>query len=417
MKNYIFITDSVQRVGGVELYISSKKKYLESIGWRVIILSSPITNRRPIIQNLRDSLFYIHFSLNPFNLNTNFRNKCLLKVIKKIKINRKDNTIIESHNDKASPWAELLAKDLCAKHIVVLLDEIQLNRGVCYGDYQHFYDYKFSRKEFLGVRNVKTVLSGYRDIDDSQCVHFYLDESPVADVDEKKVNRIQCLFDMTICYIGRTNKGYVPTIIKEVSEFCCAHPQKKFQFIILGKSRYVKKLLRIHFSSLRNVKVVLLGELVPIPRLLFSKVDVVVAGSGSACCAAKEGKVTIAADVITNKAIGVLGYNTQSSVWKDPDLEEVSFKDALEEVFSNWKSIEERIDYQYRTVEECCQQNFQAILSSCQKKEYYDFEYEKLNIQKSMVSLIKCFFSLYLPSAFLFFNGLKLMIKRIVKRG
>ena len=38
MRKYIFITTDIHPLGGMQIYISGKSKYLEAIGWKVYVI-------------------------------------------------------------------------------------------------------------------------------------------------------------------------------------------------------------------------------------------------------------------------------------------------------------------------------------------------------------------------------------------
>lgn len=413
MDTYIFITDSVQRIGGIELYISAKKCYLEKMGWNVIVISTPIDSRKVALKELENSLFFLPLSVPPFSINKVLRELTITDIVKRIKKIGEGNFIIESHNDKAAPWGELIAERLNAKHIVVLLDEIEFGKGIYYKDYQHFYGYKFRRKEMSGIRNTKLILEGYINVEDKDCVRFFIDENPVRDIKDIRVDHIQSA-DWTICYIGRTNKSYVPTIIKEVAEFAYEHKEKLVQFVIVGDCFPIKPFIN-SISKIDNLIITMLGELIPIPRELYSKVDVVIAGSGSARYSAAEGVPTIAADSQTNKAIGYLGYNTQSSIWADPRVEEISFKDSLEALFVNNVLENMQFEFSVRTTSECYEQNMKFIDNSEQSKVYYDFSYENNTIHPSFNTSIKSLLALRIPRIFMLYLDIKTIAKRILR--
>ena len=86
------------------------------------------------------------------------------------------------------------------------------------------------------------------------------------------------------------------------------------------------------FSNSKNVLVHCLGNLVPIPRALFKKLDVVIAGAQTAVFCAYENAPVIATIVDSDKSGGCLYYDTNTAWHGEPKF---SFAEMLEKVLIN----------------------------------------------------------------------------------
>lgn len=83
--------------------------------------------------------------------------------------------------------------------------------------------------------------------------------------------------------------------------------------LIVGNVDDRKEWLHQKLDKASNLVLTCLGDLVPIPRTLFSKIDVVIGSSGCAECSVVEGVPTIVSDAENSLANGILGYTVFSA--------------------------------------------------------------------------------------------------------
>src|SRR5690554_6200204 len=116
MKSYIFLTSNLHVVGGQQLYVTSKAKWLKNNGYRVNIIAAAkgkiyINDLKQYKDNIIEEL-----SIIPHWFNNRKRNSIIEKIIGIIgEIN--DDIIIESNSQNLSVWGEIIAKILNAKHL------------------------------------------------------------------------------------------------------------------------------------------------------------------------------------------------------------------------------------------------------------------------------------------------------------
>ena len=182
----------------------------------------------------------------------------------------------------------------------------------------------------------------------------------------EQVNKL----DWNICHIGREDKDYVPFVIEGVGELARRHPDKKIQLIMVGQVNFRLNLIKQTFRDLPNIFVMFLGDMVPIPRILFSKVDVVCAISQSARFAANEGVLTIAGCADNPaRTPGVLGYDTKDQVHGEDTF---SYVEAFERVLV--KRLYDGKKYslpKLRPAEEYYDKFWTIVRNAAPVKEYY----------------------------------------------
>ena len=341
-KVYIFFTWGIGSVGGTEMYIAGKAKYLENRGWQVYVFFPKSSEGNLLISSLGKYAFGgdMKFLFIPSYKMKKYEQEYFFHIMLQ-RLNfiptEEHEIIIESTGACLALWAELLAAKIGARHIFSFCDEIYRpdltvpNPESIYNDNLDFYYFKWQRNElvarektlgklFNGYKNVTKTLVEMpwtsREMDAVQDVAF-----PIESVDR---------LDWNICHIGRAEKPYVHYVIEGIGELARRHPDKKINFIMVGNAASRLGLIKQTLSPLPNMFLTLLGDMVPIPRILFSKIDVVCAISQSARFAANEGVLTIVGNANDSaRTPGVLGYDTKEQVYGAGTF---SYVEALENV-------------------------------------------------------------------------------------
>ncbi|WP_315352185.1 hypothetical protein [Phocaeicola abscessus] len=118
-KLFVFITPSIVNIGGAQLYIARKKGYLESLGWKVIIISC--IEGEIIIPNLKDSMNVVIPMLKmPFSITNKSRRA---KIKRRIVIPAADLIVVEANTIALSIWSEYIFDESSIKKICYPLSE------------------------------------------------------------------------------------------------------------------------------------------------------------------------------------------------------------------------------------------------------------------------------------------------------
>lgn len=377
MKKYIFFSScDIHDMGGLPLYYLGKAKYLEENGWKVFVFfpgkNTPDCAISQLNKYVNDNLTWPEDNWRNSKDYINDYINLLVDRIGKRKFG--DEIIIETYDYWTSPWVELLAKKLKAKHIIVLLNECKESDINSFRDDVDFYLFKYKRHEFFGNFNIqRAIFEGYLPLNnDEDHIPFLIDEDPVQNVNNPIIDSISH-DDWNIAYIGRTNKMYLPNIIEGVCEFAKNHNNHQIQFIVLGDFNCCKELYSEKSAGIDNLLLVELGDQFPIPKNFFKKLDVVIAGAGSARCSVYEGVPTLLADAANYMCNGLLGYETIQSGYADADTNQGSFSDGLERALVQKVHLNKRNVFPPKVgVEDCCKQNFKVIYDSSKRKKYYN---------------------------------------------
>ncbi|MBR6264084.1 MAG: hypothetical protein IKR05_12830 [Prevotella sp.] len=380
MKKYIFITTSLYQIGGIQCYLAQKTAHLEKEGWKVsIFFAARLSSHTPScpIPSLEKYLDgnMAAMSIPPYKMPKWMVNRTIGKMISIIGESKSDDEIIiESHADTLSQWGELLASRINARHYLFLMNERYRGAGKYYVDKMDFYIYKYSRKEILGSKNsFPRLFNGFLSISPKDITTSVLvEESPVQDVFNKKVAQLPQK-DWNICYLGRGNKPYVPNILSDVGKFASENNNKTIQLIVVGDINIHRDLVKKVLSANSNLTITELGIIYPIPKMLYEKVDVVIANSGCARHSCEEGAIVIVADPETKQSLGILGYETTNSVFRGEDSVVGTFSDALKRVLIDKAYLSMENNYPPRIgIEKCIQQHFELFSQSERNKEYFN---------------------------------------------
>ena len=381
MKKYIIITYDIHPIGGTQRCTVGKAKLLQENGWNVIVLF-PGKNKGKCAISILDQFVeggIIGLDMQPGSLIPPIRKKIFSKLLSIVGDEDCDEIIIESNADAFALWGELLAEKLNAKHMCFNCNELFRNKNKSYSENLDFFDFKHKRKELIGVSNdsLPNLFEGYKDVKSSERYIFKpIYYEPVQDINSEQVNNLN-RGDWCICYIGRASKGYVYNITDGISKFAKRHTDKKISVVYVGDIKDREDYIVETFKNNTNIVLNALGDLTPIPRSLYSKLDVVIAGSGCALCSIYEGVPVIIPDAGNFLANGVYGYDTFDLFYHEDFVTQSGFDVTFERVL-----VEKKYDNVELKLPDKRNPNEEYENHFVQSKEYYT---RIANIKKSKI--------------------------------
>lgn len=376
MKKYIFITYDIHPIGGTQRATAGKSKLLQENAWNVIVLF-PGKNKGKCVISMLDQFVeggIIGLDIQPCSMISPIRKRIMSQLLSIVGDEDCDEIIIESHAGPFALWGELLAEKLNAKHMCFNCNEYFRGKNSVYIENIEFFDFKHRRKELLGIASdsLPHLFEGYKDVDMNERYIFkaiYLE--PVQDISNELVNRLDG-GDWCICYIGRAEKGYVINITDGISKFAQRHTEKQISVVYVGDIKDREEYIVETFKKNANITLYPFGDLTPIPRSLYSKLDVVIAGSGCALCSMYEGVPVIIPDGGNYLANGVFGFDTFDLIYHEEFVKQSEFDEALEKVLveKKYENVELKLPDKRNPYVEY-QKHFRLINDSDQSKEYY----------------------------------------------
>lgn len=334
MKRYIFLTPAIGNMGGSQMFVSNKCKFLQDRGWKVDVFF--YQDFDVVLENLKEyrSNFIKELCYPFYYLTKNIINNIIELLGNQVCNANYDEIVIETHLYHLAYWGEMLANKIGGIHILYLLEEKTYHLTKKEAE---FFEYKLKRWECLnGYR--KTLLRFMGEYYKKEYEAYIYEANPIcSNVVAKIENR--CSFpkcDYTVLSVGRLEKPYVKTMLNEIKIFTTKYSNVKFNVIFVGASvdgsveDYIKDL----FVKVSNVNIILLGFLFPIPEDLIKQCDVGIAISNSVLVSAELGVPTISVDTQDYMALGVYGITTTNRFLREQEPQ-ISISDLLEDIYLN----------------------------------------------------------------------------------
>ena len=389
-QKYVFITGYITSVGGGQIYCREKEKYCKKQGYETYIFS--IEHGKIYIDDLRKNEKDIipELAWYPSDLPMNAVRRVLSLMADHINYSSADNITIESHYMKGAVWGELLAAKCHGRHLAFPLnEEFHINR--CY--LPDFIEYKWKRREIVCIsKPVMRRLMPEKKLSEAELFSLTAGVSNSVEDVEVPSHLGQIRSGTIIGIIGRLEKPYMSAAIDEVCTIAKKYSDDAFQILVLGGGTAdIVESFKEKVKRYPNIDLIISGYIYPLPRALIRAMAVCIAGSGRAMAACREDVPTISVDVYTNKAMGVLGYDTNYVLPPNPLEKETEISVYLEEILYN--SYTARHEYtplppvDENALDNTFAQHFEFLASAEPKFEYYQFHLPDKRL-KSMVNVL-----------------------------
>lgn len=398
-KVYVILTGTITRMGGAQMYVSNKEKYMRKLGWDVYVFSCRngpmyITSLAKYKNGILPELEY-----SPCLYDKRTRNKMIIKMTGIASITSDCTVLVESNTGHMALWAELLSRHIGSKHFSFLLDE-----SFDFDDaYVDFFWYKYRRKELaLIMDDSYELLFGKGDFSYGKPVLKAKCNNVVEDVCDERFERIQYdNYDWVLCCIGRLNKSFIPKAIQGMKELSVEHPEKKIAIVFIGNQPEgstpdMRLVINEQLDSLENVDCYLQGYVFPIPYSFFSHVDVGVSSAGSAVVLCNNAVPTIVIDACDGAPIGVLGYTTHNLLYRDgqDNRENDTLKTLLNRILlTDYLQSIPFDPLPDTSIDMAFKEHMRLIHESTRQKSYYDITsiHLKRNSERIKKIIISCF--------------------------
>lgn len=375
---YIFLTTSIMRTGGAQLYISRKVDHLMKLGWEVHVFS--IRGNDSYIENLQKYkdeeckiLDYRFVATHPI-----IRKKVLSFIKSKIKSDS-SKIIIESHLFNLAIWGEYIAKKLNAINIYYDLDE---NHERLPEKGLDFIRFKYNQKCLYGITNKTIPLMGLNDETNQTLLIAVGGTSNVIEDVPFEIPECIANADFRILSFGNLGKHYITNMVDEIINFAQSHTEKSIGVILTGYTEgiAIQDNHKVRLDSIPNVNSMLVPMMLPFPIKLFDVADVCIACSGCAHLAKQIGMSTITVDNKDHQAIGVLHETTENVIYRTSEPQ-IKIADLLEEILIEKKYPKRKIEI---TTSQIDYTKHDELLNLNIQKEYYDLS--KLMDLKNLIS-------------------------------
>ena len=310
---YIFLTSSIARTGGAQIYISRKTDHLKQLGWDVHIFSVRkndiyLENLRPYKDGVCEYLTYRFISTHPI-----VRKKFLSFI--KAHIAPDSKIIIESHSLNFALWGEYIAKELKAINIYYDLDE---NHVPLSDKFLNFLKHKYNQKCLYGITKKTVPLMGFEDkTNQTWLVAAGCTSEVVQDIQFTIPDEI-VKSNFRILSFGNLGKHYISNMIDEIICFAKNHSNKTIGVILTGytKGNIIQESHKSKLENIPNIHCILVPMMYPVPLKIFEISDICVSCSGCARISWEQGLPTITMDLVDYQAIGFLHETTDNIMYR-----------------------------------------------------------------------------------------------------
>lgn len=304
MKKYILFVSNLSGIGGAQLYILRKAKYLVENQYNVYIVvgsGSCIEHKEleiyPIIE-VKELLYAINiFSKKKIST-------VIHRVLKFINYDDSDEIYIESHPTSPSLWAEKFAYETKSVNFVYGIGPFCMKRK----SYKDFFEDKLEKRLFIGC-NKSFIKNNFPSIKNSVYFNIPFDKDEIAIV--KKSPSKNEKYHLNILTISRIDKTYIKASIIEISKFAKEHKNINIKYEIyvsVKKGNKYDELLRVVNENIStNLIIKLKGPVNPLNSDMFDNQDLFI-GMGTAVLNSSSMKLpTLVVDYRNNKYYGFFG--------------------------------------------------------------------------------------------------------------
>ena len=284
---YLILTFNVCNLGGGQLYVLRRAKYLKKEGYEVHIVVTFHTNYFPLEDSFKEFSLYVipemgKPSANVSKSKTNFLISNLLH-----RIGAYTCLLIESHTLETIEWGELIASHCGAKHLAYPLAEPKVSKYKFNPGKNIFWD-KLRTNSFYGCNS--TSLRQIFEIDNVPTKNFVnigYDESEMYEECEPPIKYYVKDGDYVITTVTRLDKTYVEPLVESAAQLAKRYSHQKFVLLIAGgsKTKGREDFLLSNFSNatykLPNLNIIYTGYIEKLGKDIF-KLSNVFVGMGTA---------------------------------------------------------------------------------------------------------------------------------------
>ena len=328
-ENYYILTEGVSNIGGAQLLVLRRAKFLRSKGFNVKIIVSRHRGNFILEKEFKDfPVLYLPKLDQPiFKYSIKTINE--LVTIISLFLSNHENALLETNSLQSSIWGELVAKRNNYKHVIYLFNESIINNYLLYPG-NNFFLFKYNRGELYGCsrKSLEKMLGKHYNEKQNHFVNVSFDNDEIKENTIPSIKEFELLEkSKTILTVSRLEKSYVKYLIEAVIKIAKQKPEKNINLIIGGGTIFgdVKLDLENNYLppklQLSNLKIIFTGIINVLGRDLFNLSDVFV-GMGTASINSISQKcATLVVNPLTNKTPGIFGIHTTTFGYSDNNTE------------------------------------------------------------------------------------------------
>lgn len=304
-KVYVFFTFRIAGVAGSQRYLAGKSKWLSDCGYDVAVICEQGGDIQVSLPSKIQVVVEPLLACRPSMLGRIKRNRLIEKVKKAV--SGFDTVEIESLTLDIALWAEIVAAEVNAKHMIFCLDE-KLYSNYSSGERAFFKEkYRTNGLYFINASILSQLVGAKKDYHNHILAAYQ--DNPIEDIPFSFGDLSPV--DIRIGTITRLEKTYVADFLTVVCRLCERHPEKTFALTIVGdaESSSVKSHLAHINSIVPNLVIEILGYMSVIPLGLIKSFDIAICKARSSYLCASNGIPTFHYALYKDVCVGLFGID------------------------------------------------------------------------------------------------------------
>lgn len=429
---YVFVYGSISDVGGRQLYLLNKSKFLKENGWQPLIITSDDSNimigeLKSIVTLVVPEIEVPFLFLRKKSRDSLIKNICNFINVNKSDLCMKNRVIVESQEINQSFWGEVIAekfKTINFTYVIGWPMLIKLERF-----YYDYYKHKQLRNELIGVAEptLKIMFEGIDDINLNQNTFFNIPfnvkeivrNNVNSEINKYKYSITNC--DYVITTISRLSKPYINVLIKDIIKLSHEFSDKKFALIIVGDDinakfmEYYRYKYSEYINSNNKVKLIFTGYIRPLTKDIFEVTDIFVGMGTAVINAVSQGCPSICVDPRGSTSSGIFGIDLTNFAFAEKKQNRTTLDSELRrllkdnELWHKASNIGKKVfddEYEHNKVNkhflDFCQRRVNDV-----KTDYYSYD-NNLNYYMTDFKFI-----MFRLTGFKLYNYIRLLSRRI----
>lgn len=322
MTKYLIFTYEICNLGGGQLYVQRRAKYLTEKGFDVRVV---VFFHDPSYFPLENDFSGIPFYVIPEMGRTSscLTNSKVNNIIGDLlnMLGKNDDIYIESHTLTLIEWGELVAMRCQAKHLAYPLAEPIIS-NYFFNPGKKIFSYKLINNQFYGCTSVSLKQIFGKTNVPSNYVNIGFKASELNERCFPQIPYDKNNSDFVISTVGRLEKQYIEPLIEACIKFSDFFPNQHIVLIIGGGSKIQGReeyLKRIYGNLNKNLEVIFTGYIERLGKDIFNMSDVFVGMGTASLNAISQGCLTINVDPNNEMkfASGFFGIDTNNFAYSE----------------------------------------------------------------------------------------------------
>jgi len=331
--NYYFFTEGVSNMGGAQLLVLRRAKFLKNKGFNVKIV---IRKHRGnfILRSKFEGipLLFVPDFGKPFFCVGASRREQLVKTISLFLFDFQ-NAIFESHSYEESVWAEYFAGIFKVKHVIYLMSDFPIT-SFKYFPCKTFFIQKYKRGELWSTSRIglEHILGQKVDITNDKFINVSFDESELSEISSPPFPRCRDN-SFVISTVSRLDKSYIEHLIDACIEICKVDTDNYYDLVIGGgtqdqsRAKYLSNKFINNKLPVNNLSIHFMGY-VKLGKDFFEHTDIFVGMGTASINSISQHCATVNIDPFNfNKSSGVFGVDVYNFAYVESEKFEI--KDVI----------------------------------------------------------------------------------------